>query len=138
MTVESVNEIGNEKPKQYRNLMPPWQKGQITNPNGRPKGSRNKLNEDFLSDLHESWKAHGKAAIIKMIEEKPADYVRCVASILPRQVEVKDGAFDDASDDDIAAAFALVRSALALGQSARERAEITIIAEPAQELPALP
>jgi len=36
--------------------------GQSGNPKGRPKGSRNKLSEDFFRDLCEAWQAMGKAA----------------------------------------------------------------------------
>ena len=39
----------------------PWKPGQSGNPKGRPQGSRNKLSEDFLADLHDAWLAFGKA-----------------------------------------------------------------------------
>jgi hypothetical protein len=35
---------------QHRNLLPPWKPGQSGNPLGRPKGSRNKLAEQFFID----------------------------------------------------------------------------------------
>lgn len=52
---------------------------------GRPKGSRNKLGEQFLEDLLASWEKHGMSAIERVIAEKPEQYLKVVASILPKE-----------------------------------------------------
>jgi hypothetical protein len=66
-----------------------FQKGQPSaNPNGRPKGSKNKLAEDFLRALSEDFEAHGIEAIRKAREERPAQYVQIVASLMPKDVQV--------------------------------------------------
>ena len=65
----------------------PWKPGQSGNPKGRPKGSRNKLNEDFIADLHESWLAFGKAALMTAAWTHPVEFVRLVASLIPRELE---------------------------------------------------
>jgi Family of unknown function (DUF5681) len=65
----------------------PWKPGQSGNPKGRPQGSRNKLSEDFLADLHESWLALGKAALVTAAWTDPVAYVRLVASLMPRELE---------------------------------------------------
>jgi V8-like Glu-specific endopeptidase len=36
--------------------------GQSGNPKGRPQGSRNKLSEEFLADVHASWQVWGRPA----------------------------------------------------------------------------
>jgi len=74
---------------------------------GRPKGSRNKLGEAFLTDLLEDWQENGKAAIAQTRTEKPAEYVKVVASILPKQVEIREDLFDGLSDEQLAAIIAL-------------------------------
>ena len=38
---------------------------------GRPLGSRNKLSEDFLCDMHAAWTAHGSAVLDRIISERP-------------------------------------------------------------------
>jgi len=40
------------------------QPGQSGNPKDRPKGSRNKLTEDFFGDLCDAWQAFGKPALL--------------------------------------------------------------------------
>jgi Family of unknown function (DUF5681) len=66
----------------------PWKPGQSGNPKGRPKGSRNKLSEDFVYDLHESWKTLGKAAIMTVAWTDPSTYLRVVASLVPKDIDV--------------------------------------------------
>jgi hypothetical protein len=61
--------------------------GKSGNPKGRPKGSRNKLSEDFIADLHESWLALGKAALVTAAWTDPVGYVRVVASLVPKDIE---------------------------------------------------
>lgn len=80
---------------------------------GRPKGSRNKLGEQFLADLHADWEAHGKVALEKTRETKPEVYVKVVASILPRELNVRVNELDELSDEQIARQLASVASQLA-------------------------
>jgi hypothetical protein len=55
---------------------------------GRPVGSRNKLGEQFLSDLSEAWKTHGKAALVACAQDSPDKFCKIVADLLPRQAEL--------------------------------------------------
>jgi hypothetical protein len=38
---------------------------------GRPLGSRNKLSEDYLRDMHVAWTAHGSAVLDRIITDRP-------------------------------------------------------------------
>ena len=67
----------------------PFKKGQSGNPKGRPKGSRNKLSESFLKDALEAWEKDGKTALKTMASEKPADFAKMIASIIPKEGNIE-------------------------------------------------
>ena len=73
--------------KKQRNLIP-YKPGQCRNPKGRPRGSRNKLSEEFFRDLCDAWQAFGKPALMTAAWTHPVDFVRLVAQLIPKDVEV--------------------------------------------------
>jgi hypothetical protein len=64
------------------------------NPNGRPKGSRNRISETALKALADDFDAHGVAVIEKVRTERPHDYLKIIVAVLPRRMEIED-AFAD-------------------------------------------
>lgn len=91
----------------------PFEPGQSGNPAGRPKGSRNKLGEAFLADMLSDWEAHGIATIAKVREEKPDQYLKVVAGVLPKELNVRVNEFDDLTDEQLARQLAAIASQLA-------------------------
>ena len=89
------------------------------NAKGRPKGSRNKLGEDFISALQESFSQHGPATIEQVRTERPHEYLKVVASILPKELNVRTDALNEMSDDDLAAILGAVQSAVLAGAYAQ-------------------
>ena len=75
--------------------------GQSGNPAGRPKGARNALGEAFIEAMHEDFKEHGAAAIVKVRDEKPDQYLKVIASILPKDLNVNINQMDDLTDDQL-------------------------------------
>ncbi len=101
-----------------------WKPGQSGNPAGRPKGSRDTINEAFLKNLAADWAGDGIEALRKAREERPAEYCRMVANLQP-----KDQNLSVKSDDPMAAAFLAV-NATPIGladENARLKAEIAAL-----------
>lgn len=77
---------------------------------GRPKGSRNKLGEDFLSMLYDDFAANGIGTIAKVREADPVAYVQIIARLLPRQHTVETGnALESMSDAELEHIICAVR-----------------------------
>ena len=74
----------NTAPKQ----LTPWKPGQSGNPGGRPKGSRNRLSEDFIRAFADDFEVYGAAVIEEVRRERPSDYLKICASLLPKDLEV--------------------------------------------------
>lgn len=68
---------------------------------GRPKGSRNKLGEAFIQAMYEDFTAHGADVIDKVRVEKPDQYLKVVASILPQQLNVRVSEFDELTEEQL-------------------------------------
>jgi hypothetical protein len=54
---------------------------------GRPLGSRNKLSESFLHDLHQEWQRCGPTVLEKVAKTDPAAFAKLVAGVLPRELD---------------------------------------------------
>jgi hypothetical protein len=76
--------------------------GSVGNPLGRPKGSRNRLGEQFIEDLRNEWVKSGAQALERMAQHDATGFVKVVASVLPKEVdatlEVKVGLFEEVRD----------------------------------------
>ena len=71
------------------------------------------LGSKLADDLYSSFVEHGPAAIKKVRLERPADYLRIIASLMPKQVEIQTDPFDGVSDHELAAIVALAQSQVA-------------------------
>lgn len=80
---------------------------------GRPKGSRNKLGEEFIEALHADFHEHGAAAIARVREDKPDAYMKVVASLLPREIKVTASA-EELTDEQLNARIRQLAAALSL------------------------
>jgi Family of unknown function (DUF5681) len=71
-----------------------FKKGESGNPYGRGKGVRNKLSEKFITALSEDFDQHGDVVIEAVRSEAPAEYLRIISSIVPKQFGIEEGSQD--------------------------------------------
>ena len=74
---------------------------------GRPKGSRNKLAQRVFDDILRHWNASaggdlckGQAALELLYREKPGDYLKLTASVLPKEF-VFENAVTELDDEEL-------------------------------------
>jgi hypothetical protein len=68
---------------------------------GRPRGARNQLGEAFIEELYAHWQEHGKDAIETLYAKHPVDYVKVIASIIPKDLNVKVSAVESMTDEEL-------------------------------------
>ena|SRR6516165_2316998 len=86
-------------------LNKPFTKGQ----GGRMKGARNRISHAFLTALMKDFEVHGEAAIKIMRIEKPVEYIKVVASVLPKEFEISDSRLQEIDDTELEALINAVR-----------------------------
>jgi hypothetical protein len=91
--------------EQGKSFMP----GVSANPGGKPVGARNRLQGKFLNTLADDFEKHGKEAIEAMRRDDPSAYVRAVASLMPKELEVK-RPLEELTDDELSSAIDALRS----------------------------
>ncbi len=95
-----------EKPKHG------FQKGQSGNPAGRPKGARSKLSSAFLIAMHDDFMRHGAEAIVSVREKDASTYLRVIAMMVPKQVDLSGSILDDLRNADEAEIRTMLAEAL--------------------------
>lgn len=78
-----------------------FKQGVSGNPKGRPVGARTKLGEQFLQDMQADWQDHGKDAIARTRDEKPDAYLKVIASLLPKDVNLRVNPLEEADDAEL-------------------------------------
>lgn len=68
---------------------------------GRPVGARNKLGEAFIQALHEDFEEHGVVAIQTVRAQKPDQYLKVIASLLPKDVNLNVNNEIEMTDDEL-------------------------------------
>jgi len=93
--------MADDKPTPQRNEKGMFLQGVSGNIAGRPKGARSKLGEAFIEDMLADWEANGPAAIRVVRETKPDAYLKVVAMILPKDLNVNINATEHLTDEQL-------------------------------------
>lgn len=70
---------------------------------GRPTGARDRLRNNFIAALADDFKEHGLEAIERMRNDDPSGYVRAIASLMPKEMDVNHQVdpFEHLTDDQV-------------------------------------
>jgi hypothetical protein len=93
--------------------MPVFEKGH-PKIGGRVKGTRNRLGTVFLEKLLKEFDEFGEEAI-RICLERPHEFLKIVASILPKEFEITDSRVKEISDDELDLFIELARRQLVSG-----------------------
>ncbi|MES3084959.1 DUF5681 domain-containing protein [Sphingomonas faeni] len=82
--------------------MAKFEPGKSGNPAGRPAGARAKLGEAFVAELLADFLKYGRDAIERVRAEKPDQYLKVIASLLPKDINLSTAPSDeDLTDDEL-------------------------------------
>ncbi len=95
----------------------PFQPGASGNPAGRPKGAKDKLRCDFIKALTDDFAAHGVEAVTIVRQEQPAQYLKVIAAVLPKEIELRTNALEEMSDDELIAGIAALQRLVAQAEA---------------------
>ena len=82
---------------------------------GRVKGARNKLSMAFVEALAKEFEEHGEEAIRICRVERPTEFIKIIASIMPKEFEITDNRLADINDGELDALIEYARRRLAGG-----------------------
>jgi hypothetical protein len=102
------------------------------NGGGRPKGARNKLAEAFIQALADDFETNGVRAIEVVRAEKPDQYLKVIASLLPKEMNLNlNNDLGELSDDELLDEIRKLHASLApfLAEGAGETAGAGIPAQ---------
>ncbi len=84
---------------------------------GRPKGAKNRLSWSFLNALAEDFEQFGIETIRICRVERPNEYLKIVAGLMPRELEFTDNTLQSVTDDELGLFIEIARRRLVAGAS---------------------
>ena len=92
---------------------------------GRRKGTRDRINTALLEAIAKDFEEFGADAKIARVE-RPVEYLRVVASLLPKEFEITDNRLKDIPDDELDAFIELARQRRVIAGNADDREDKTL------------
>jgi hypothetical protein len=89
----------------------PFEKGHPSN--GRRAGARNRISTKLLETLERDFQEHGDGVVKILRVEYPADYMRLIGSLVPKELEISTNQLNELSQDELELAIEYARKRLA-------------------------
>jgi hypothetical protein len=103
---------------------------------GRAKGVKNRLSHAFLTALAEDFEQYGVEAITICRVERPNEYLRVIAHLMPKELEVTVGPLQEVSDQELETLIEHARTRIIdLAPNAGGREDEALNGEPVKLLP---
>src|SRR5262245_53539828 len=102
---------------------------------GRRKGSRDRISTALLEAIARDFEEHGEEAVKIARVERPVEYLRIVAGLLPKEFEIVDSRLHDITDEELDAFIEVARRRIITLKDIGVGTGQTADAEPAQLLP---
>jgi len=92
---------------------------------GRKKGARNRLHADFVVALQDDFQVFGAATIQIVRVESPKEYLKIIASVLPKEFILEDGRLESMGDDELEEYLAEIRrlKSAGTGEAGEDRSD---------------
>jgi hypothetical protein len=87
--------------------------GQKSPGSGRTRGVKNKLSHKFITALAEDFEEHGVGVIKICRVEKPHEYLKMIAGLMPREFEINNTYLTEVPDVDLDNLITIVEARLA-------------------------
>ncbi len=79
---------------------------------GRSKGARNRIAYKLIEALEKDFQEHGEEAVKIARIERPVEYLKIIASVIPKEFEIIDGRLNELSDEELDVFIAKLRGQL--------------------------
>ena len=93
---------------------------------GRRKGTRDRISTALLEAIAADFEEFGADAVKIARVERPVEYLRVVASLLPKEFEITDNRLKDIPDDELDAFIELARQRRLSAASTNDRKDQTL------------
>ncbi len=68
---------------------------------GRAKGARNRIAYKLIEALEKDFQEHGEEAVKIARIERPVEYLKIIASVIPKEFSLEDNRLNDLNDDEL-------------------------------------
>ena len=88
---------------------------------GRRKGARNRISTALLTAFAEDFEKYGDETVRICRVEKPIEYLKIAASLLPKEFEISDSRLQELDDNELESLIEAVRQRRAVAGSTERR-----------------